>query len=268
MHNLITNKVTQEKCLCVKRWTHQLLSFRITRPKNYSFVPGQFSRLGLFINREIIWRPYSIVSAPQDNMLEFFSVISSTGLFSSLVNRLQPGSMILIDKFSYGSLIIERFVDGEDLWMIATGTGLSPFLSIIQHVETWSRFRYLVLVYCVRYFSDFAYDAKLIRLQNLIFKKTQNSVKLCLIKITTREKQEITSDVSLGNNILSGRITCMLNNGVLERHIQLPITKSKSRLMICGNPSMIADVRAMLLHKGLTPCRRKTHGQFITEPYW
>ena len=142
------DKYTHETITDVRPWTDNLFSFRTTRDRGYRFVPGQFARLGVPGNAEgsIVWRAYSIASAAHDEHLEFFSVVVPGGAFTSRLSRLKEGDQILVERKSYGFLTTDRFEAGRDLWMLATGTGLAPFLSILHDFATWETYDNLILV--------------------------------------------------------------------------------------------------------------------------
>lgn len=263
MTQLTSIKATQEKKISIIHWTNKLFSFQITKPITYNFMPGQFARLGLLINNQLIWRAYSIASTPSEDILEFFVILIPDGIFTPILNQLQLNDLIWLDALSYGLMTTNRFINGEDFWMFASGTGLGPFISILQSSKVWSQFRHLVLVHCVRYTAELVvYQEKLQKLQ----KKANQlglSAQLYLIQTTTRDYKV------LSPNHLHGRITYLLYNKILENHVSLSINMMRSRLMICGNPNMIRDVRNILLKQyKLGPCRRNFSGQFITEGYW
>jgi ferredoxin/flavodoxin---NADP+ reductase len=255
-------KATRETVTSVHHWTDKLLSFRCTRPAAYQFTPGQFARLGLVSeNGETVSRAYSVTSAVEEDELEFYLVLVPDGQFSDLLAKLQPGDSVLVERTSYGFMTADRFVDGEDLWMLATGTGLGPFISILQDPSVWKKFRNLVLVHCVRNTEDLAYQALLSSLPQRA-RLADGGARLLLIQATTRDTQTISPWH------LHGRITTLLESGKLENAAGLPITAATSRLMICGNPEMITATREMLHQRGMRPCRRAVPGQFVTEDYW
>lgn len=256
------DKATQERLISVHRWTDKLLTFRTTRPADYRFTPGQFARLGLLIKGEMVWRAYSITSAEAEDQLEYYAITVPDGLFTSALNQLQPGAAVWVEKLSYGFMTPDRFSDGEDFWMLATGTGLGPYISILQQREVWLQFRHLVLVHCVRHEEELTYQDKFKSLQAEA--AAQNlPAQLQLIQMTTRGQD---SEAEAGR--LHARITTALRDGSLERQAALAITPEASRLMVCGNPDMITEVREILRERGLGPCRRAGGGQFITEDYW
>lgn len=258
-----SDKATQESLVSVHRWTDKLLTFRTTRPTGYHFMPGQFARLGLPVNGEMIWRAYSITSAQSENELEYYAIVVPDGLFTTALDRLQPGDPVWVEKMSYGFMTPDRFVDGEDFWMLATGTGLGPYVSILQQPEVWKQFRNLVLVHCVRHAPELTYQEKFQALRAQAA-AAGFPAQLHLIQITTRDGDAARS----ASGRLDGRITTLLRDGSLERKAGLDIAAATSRLMVCGNPDMITEVREILRERGLAPCRRANGGQFITEDYW
>jgi ferredoxin--NADP+ reductase len=266
-----TDKATQERLLSKHRWTDKLMTFRTTRPPGYQFVAGQFARLGLLINGEMVWRAYSITSAQADEELEYYAIVVPDGLFTTALDALQPGQPVWVEKLSYGFMTADRFTDGEDFWMLATGTGLGPFLSILQQNEVWQRFRNLVLVHGVRHRSELTYQEKLAALRDQA-QRLQLPARLQLIQSTTRELLPASTGVSASAGVtdvlLQGRLTSLLRTGQLEQACGLEIDAAVSRLMVCGNPEMITELREILRERGLGPCRRNAGGQFITEDYW
>src|SRR5512134_517497 len=154
------DKYTTERITAVRPWTENLFSFRTTRDRGYRFVPGQFARLGVpgAAEGSIVWRAYSIASASYDEHLEFFSVVVPGGAFTGRLATLKEGDAIHVERKSYGFLTTDRFRAGRDLWMLATGTGLAPFLSILREFETWESYDNLVLVQSVRTQQELAYE--------------------------------------------------------------------------------------------------------------
>src|ERR1044071_6418608 len=130
------DKFTTETITDIRSWTPKLFSFRTTRYRGYRFSPGQFARLGVRKQtpegEKIVWRAYSIVSADYDEFLEFYSIVVPGGEFTSTLADLHVGDEILIDKTTYGALPPARFVEGRDLRLLSTGTGLAPFISILH----------------------------------------------------------------------------------------------------------------------------------------
>jgi len=257
----VNDKATKEAVISVQRWTDKLLTFRTTRSPGYHFVPGQFARLGLMVNGEMVWRAYSITSASGDDFLEYYAIIVPGGAFTTALAQITEGDPVWVEKLSYGFMTADRFADGSDLWMLATGTGLGPFVSLLQERSAWERFRNLILVHCVRHADELTYQDKFAALQEQAASLGLPAT-LHLVRVTTRESQMRYPDQ------MHGRITTLLQDGSLERQVGLAIDINASRLMVCGNPDMITETRELLRQRGLGPCRRNAGGQFITEDYW
>lgn len=131
-------KFTRQTLLDVQPLTPNLFTLRTTRDAGFRFRAGQFARLGVVkADGSTVWRAYSMVSSPYDEFLEFFSIVVPGGEFTSELSRLGVGDTLLVDRQAYGYLTLDRFVDGRDLWLLSTGTGLAPFLSILQDFEVW-----------------------------------------------------------------------------------------------------------------------------------
>lgn len=255
---LAKGKSTLETVTSMRWWTEHLFTFTVTKPPGYSFAAGQYARLGLPDEHDVIWRAYSMTSAPSQPELEFYSIVVPGGRFTSLARMLQPGSSILVEKQSYGFLTPDRFDGGEDLWMFATGTGLGPFLSMLRESYVWERFQRLLLVHCVRHASEFAYTEELAALK--AHPPSSAAVaRLQVIRSTTRDPHP---------PYLNGRITALLETSELERAAGVPLSEASSRIMLCGNPDMIEDTRRLLHQRGLRPVRRTLPGHFLTENYW
>jgi ferredoxin--NADP+ reductase len=253
------DKYTIETLTHVKPWTESLFSFRTTRDRGYRFVPGQFARLGVRAPQgDVVWRAYSIASSPYDEHLEFISVVVPGGAFTSRLSKLSEGDEILVERKSYGFLTTDRFEAGRDLWMLATGTGLAPFLSILHDLATWESYDNLVLVQSVRTQPELAYE-DLIRGFESSEYYAELAHKLRYARIVTREPVPGT---------LRDRVTKLLANGVLEENIGLRLDHERSRIMLCGNPEMVEDSRKLLIERGFRLSRRGDPGHLAVENYW
>ncbi|HET9579929.1 MAG TPA: ferredoxin--NADP reductase [Usitatibacter sp.] len=255
-----SDKYTIEKITDVRPWTDSLFSFRTTRDRGYRFVPGQFARLGVK-DREagkIVWRAYSIASAAHDEHLEFFSVVVPNGAFTSRLSKLRQGDEILVERKSYGFLTTDRFEAGRDLWMLATGTGLAPFLSILHDFDTWEKYDNLVLVQSVRTQPELAYEDIIRGFEGSEY-YGEYAHKLRYVRIVTREPV---------NGALRDRVTKLLASGVLEGNVGLRLDHDRSRIMLCGNPEMVEDSRRLLIDRGFKLSRRGDPGHLAVENYW
>ena len=252
---LASDKASRETITQLHRWTDKLITFRTTRPAGYRFTPGQYARLGLPDGESMIWRAYSITSAPDEDTLEFYGIVVEGGQFTSRLDLLKVGDAIWLDRQLFGFMTESRFTDGEDLWMLATGTGIGPFIAILRDDEAWQRWRHLVLVHCVRHEDELAYRHELARMAAGATQAGQ----LRLLQLVTRDD---------GDGHLHGRITTLLQSGALEQAAGLPLNAAQSRVMLCGNPDMIEETRKLLHERGMRPVRRANPGQFVTENYW
>ncbi len=255
------DKYTEQTLLATRAWTPSLLSIQTSRDPDFRFRPGQFARLGLATgdaDPQIIWRAYSIVSAPAVGHLEFCSVLLPAGAFSNLLRNLPLGGSVFVEKAPYGFLTTERLVRGGDLWMIATGTGLAPFLSILEDSYCWSEYRNLVLVQSVRTEAELAYRASI---EALMAAPPGHSggARLTYLPIVTRELVPAT---------LHARVPELVVSGELERAAGLALDPSTARVMLCGNPEMVTQTRAHLTMRGFAPSRRGIPGTLAVENYW
>lgn len=254
-----TDKATAERIVAVRRWTERLVSVRTTRSPDYHFKPGQFARLGVASGTGgIVWRAYSMVSADYDDHLEFFSVIVPQGAFTTRLARLAVGDTLRMEKQAFGFLTTDRFAAGGDLWLLASGTGVAPFLSILRDPGVWERFENLILAYSVRERRDLAYVDEIAALsRDPLF--APHGRKLRFVPVVTREKVP---------GMLNRRLTELCADGTLEREVGVAIDPARSRMLICGNPQMLDDLRGILTARGLKPDRSREPGNLAFENYW
>ena len=252
-------KFTRQILLDVQSLTPSLFTLRTTRDPGFRFTAGQFVRLGVTkADGSTVWRAYSLVSSPFDEHLDFFSIVVPDGEFTSELSRLRVGDTLMVERQATGFLTLNRFVDGRDLWMLGTGTGVAPFLSILQDFEVWEKFERIILVYSVRESRELAY-------QQLIAELTQRDYlaeyahKFQFIPVVTREPYA---------GALNGRITTLIENGELEKMAGVELTPAHSRVMLCGNPQMIDDTRALLKQRGMALSLARRPGQVAVENYW
>lgn len=254
------NKYTIEKITYLKQWTDNLLSFKVSRNEFFKFIPGQFARLGLKKNNgEIVWRPYSIVSADYDEELEFYSIIVPDGEFTQIVKNIKLGDEIFVDKTNYGLLTTDRFENGKDLWLLSTGTGLAPFISILYQFDIWEQYEKIFLVHCVRNSNELTYQETINSFYSHEYYGELVKDRLVYVKIVTRETH---------GGDLYGRITNLIKNNKLEEYVNHEFTVEKSRIMICGNPDMVDDTRKILATRGMTVSKRSNPGNMAVENYW
>lgn len=271
-------RYTQQTVLAKTHWLEdKLFSITVTRPSGFAFLPGQFARLGLCVGSVETaapeaapipneWRAYSMVSKPDADELEFFSVVVPDGKFSPALARLQPGDALWIDKSVFGFLTLERFVDGDDLWLVATGTGLSAYLSMLRDPATWHRFKRIILLHGVRKSNELAYRQELLALANLA--GPQRAL-LIYLPVTSQETLSRSLSPSIQPQWLEpARLTTLLKSGELEQRVGVALEPTRSRIMLCGNPAMVTEMRGLLAERGFAPGRRGVAGNLAVENYW
>lgn len=253
------SRSTTATMLWMHRWSPRLLSFRLTREPGFRFVPGQFARLGLHKeNGAPVWRAYSMTSATWDEHLEFYSIVVPDGAFTSQLEKLGVGDTLMIERAANGFFTTNRFADGRDLWMLGTGTGLAPYLSILQDETTWQRFERLILVHCARVAEDLAYRDEIAALrQHPLW--AEHGHKLVYQPVVTRDSAP---------GALRARIPDLIRGGQLEAALGLPFTDADSRFMICGSPDMVRDTHKALMERGFRLSRLAAPGHIAVENAW
>jgi ferredoxin/flavodoxin---NADP+ reductase len=235
-----------ERVLDVRHWNDSLFSFRTTRDSGLRFRNGHFVMIGLPAAQpdgRPVMRAYSIASANYEEHLEFFSIKVPDGPLTSRLQQLKPGDDILVSRKPTGTLLLDDLLPGKHLYLLATGTGLAPFLSIIRDPEAYERFEKIVLVHGVRQVSDLAYHDYLSReLPQHEFLGERVREQLIYYPTATREP--------FRNN---GRLTELIESGRLFADIGLPpLDPGQDRAMICGSPTMLADTCALLDARGFS----------------
>ncbi len=236
MSTLATETVTD-----VHHWNDTLFSFRTTRDPGLRFANGQFVMIGLQGESRPLLRAYSIASANHEEHLEFFSIKVPNGPLTSRLQHLKPGDEIFVSRKPTGTLIIDDLNPGRNLFLLSTGTGLAPFLSIIKDPETYERFDKVVVTHGVRSVSELAYADMIEReLPEHEFLGDYVRDKLLYYPTVTRE--------SFRNQ---GRLTTLIENGKLCSDLGLPpLDAAHDRAMLCGSPAMLQELSDMLDARG------------------
>jgi len=232
-------------------WTTGLVSLRVD--SRLQFQPGQFTNLGLDQNGERERRAYSLTSAPGEPA-EFYANEVMDGGFSPQLLKLEVNDSIWIDTKPSGFFTLDELPGGEDLWLLATGTGLAPFLSMLRSGDAERRFGRVVVVHGVREQDQLGYRLELEQRASVL----SGQLRVCPV---------LSRQAPLPGG-LAGRIPALINSGALESHAQLSFDPVRSRVMLCGNPQMIVDTRAALEQRGLAIHRRRAPGQILTENFW
>ncbi|WP_130804590.1 ferredoxin--NADP reductase [Acinetobacter ihumii] len=249
-------KFSVEKVLSVHRWTSNLFSFRMTRPAHFKFTAGQFARIGLKVGDDLVVRAYSVVSSPFDDTLEFFSIVVPNGAFTSNLQHLNIGDELYLEKIPYGFLTLARYQlpSPQDLWLLATGTGLAPFISMLQDFATWQNYQHIHLVYSVRTASELAYVD---RIQEIAATFGEGHTGFKFVPVITRDP----------NAALHDRLPVLIENGELEKAVGYTFNPATSHIMLCGNPEMVEDTKEALKRRGLS-MNRRGEGNIAVENYW
>jgi ferredoxin--NADP+ reductase len=233
--------IATEQVLSVRHWNDSLFSFTTTRSRELRFENGHFVMVGMEVEGKPLMRAYSIASPNYEDHLEFFSIKAPDGALTSRLQHLQPNDELLIGRKPVGTLVVRDLKPGKNLYMLATGTGLAPFLSLIRDPEVYERFDRIVLVHCVRTVSELAY-ADFIRdeLPGHELLGDEIAAKLIYYPTVTREPY-----------VNRGRLTDLIESGKLFADIGLlPLDPTRDRAMICGSPSMLSETSALLDARG------------------
>jgi ferredoxin/flavodoxin---NADP+ reductase len=235
-----------------RAWTDTLFSLRAESPR-LRFEAGQFVRIALDVGGERIARPFSFVNAPDDPVLEFYGVIVPQGPLSPHLARLKAGDPLFVADNPSGFLVLSEVPAAEDLWLLATGTGIAPFLSILRTGEIWQRYRRVILVHGVRHANELVYQDMIRAVAGA------RGSRFVYVKTTTREEVP---------DALQGRIPAAIRDGRLEAAAGAAIAPGRSQFMLCGNPAMLKDAAAELVQRGLRKNRRRTPGHITVESFW
>jgi len=247
----------EEKVLSVHHWTDRLFSFTTTRDQALRFSNGHFTMIGLRgDNGKPLLRAYSIASANYEEHLEFLSIKVQDGPLTSKLQHIQVGDTIVVGRKPTGTLLIDYLTPAKRLYLIGTGTGLAPFMSIIRDPETYERFEQVVLLHGVREVKELAYhDFITQELPQNEFLGEMVSKQLLYYPTVTRE-----------SFVHQGRVTDLLEGGQISTDLNIPmLNPEEDRVMICGSPEMLRDLKALCEKLGFLEGNTSTPGQFVIE---
>ena len=254
--NASSSKYTVERVLDVHHWTDRLFTIRCTRSGGFRFANGQFVMMGIEVSGQPLVRAYSMASANYEETLEFFSIKVEDGPLTSRLQHIKVGDSVLVGKRPTGTLTIGNVRQGQTLWLLATGTGLAPFLSIIKDPETYERFDRVVLAHTCRNVDDLAY-ARFIEHELPSSELLGELVRPRLVYYpsVTREPFRTT-----------GRITDLLATGRACEDLGLPpLDPSRDRVMLCGNPEMLKETSTLLESRGFQEGNSGEPGDYLIE---
>lgn len=235
-------------------WNDHLFSLVFECPDFPAYKAGQFTKIGVMDGDDkVLSRPYSLVSHPQDEALEIIAVPVEEGLLSPKLHKLKEGDALKVLSPATGFLVLDEVPQSDVLWLVATGTGVGPFLSIMQTEQVWQTYQKVVLVYAVRHLNDMAYLTLIESLQ------AKYPEQCHFVPIVSREHRD---------NCLKGRIPALFENQRIQERVDVGLTAQNSQVMLCGNPEMITETMAVLEGLGLKKHLRRSPGQISMERYW
>lgn len=240
------------KVITNRHWNHDLFSL-VLEANIEPFKAGQFTKLGLEIDGKMIQRAYSFVNPPSGNQIEIYATRVADGLLSPRLHALEAGDEVFISARANGYFTLNEIPDSDHLWLLATGTAIGPYLSILREPTVWKRFRKVILSHAVRFSADLSYQAEINQL------KERYPDQLIVQPFVSREPAP---------PALPGRIPQAIADGMLERHVGLTLDPEHSQLMLCGNPEMVKDTRAALEARGFRKNLRRQPGHITMEHYW
>jgi ferredoxin--NADP+ reductase len=246
----------EERVLSVHHWTDSLFSFTTTRDQSLRFLNGHFTMIGLRVEGKPLLRAYSIASANYEEHLEFLSIKVEDGPLTSRLQHIQVGDTVIVGRKPTGTLVVDYLVPGKRLYLLSTGTGLAPFLSIIRDPATYERFEEVILVHGVRTVDELAYhDMVVEHLPKHEFLGEMVAAQLRYYPTVTRESYRNT-----------GRITDLMQSGKLFADLGVPaIDPAEDRVMICGSPAMLRDLKHLLEIRGFKEGNTTRLGEFVIE---
>jgi ferredoxin--NADP+ reductase len=246
----------EERVLSVHHWTDTLFSFKTTRDPSFRFRNGEFTMIGIKVGEKPLLRAYSVVSANYEEHLEFFSIKVQNGPLTSKLQHLQVGDPIIVSRKPTGTLVLDNVNAGRNLYLLGTGTGLAPFMSIIKDPETYERYEKVVLLHGCRQVAELAYGETITQaLPNDEFVGELVREKLLYYPTVTREP--------FRNR---GRITDLITSGKLFEDTGLaPLERAHDRVMLCGSPHMLADLKVLLEGQGFIEGNHGEPGDYVIE---
>lgn len=246
----------EEKVLSVHHWTDRLFSFTTTRDPALRFSNGHFTMIGLRVNDKPLLRAYSIVSANYEEHLEFLSIKVPDGPLTSRLQHIQVGDTIVVGKKPTGTLLTDYLLPGKRLYLLSSGTGLAPFLSIVRDPDTYERYETIVLVHGVREVKELAYRDYL----------TQELPQHEFLGELVRDKLRYYPTVTREAFEHQGRSTDLIRSGKLFTDLGLPaLNPAEDRVMICGSPAMLKELKGLLEERQFKEGNTSKPGDFVIE---
>jgi ferredoxin--NADP+ reductase len=252
----VMSQFNEERVLSVHHWTDTLFSFTTTRSPSFRFQNGQFTMIGIPVDGRPLLRAYSLVSTNYDEDLEFLSIKVPDGPLTSRLQHLKEGDAVIVGRKATGTLVLDNLLPGKNLYLLGTGTGLAPFMSIIRDPETYERFEKVVLVHGCRQISELAYGER-ITSDLPVDEFIGESVRQQLIYYPTVTREPFRNH---------GRITDLIESGKLFADTGMPtMDPQDDRFMLCGSPQLLKDMRAILEGRGFVEGNHGEAGSYVIE---
>jgi len=236
----------------LRQWTDELYSVQV-EADIASFTAGQFTRVALEIDGEMVARPYSFVNGPDNPVHEFTFILVKDGPLTHELVRLKRGDKLFLAPRAAGFFILSEVPEADTLWMLSTGTALGPFLSILATAKVWQHYRNIVLVHAVRTAVELTYGDEI---ESLL---EQHPEQLQYVPFVSREDTD---------SAINARVPVAIEDGRLEQRAGFKMTAADSQVMICGNPAMVRGTVAVLERRGMQKNKRREPGHITTEQYW
>jgi ferredoxin--NADP+ reductase len=250
------SNLTQQTVLSVHHWTDTLFSFTCTRDPGFRFDNGQFTMVGLEVDGKPLLRAYSLASANYEENLEFLSIKVQDGPLTSRLQHLKVGDQVYIGKKPTGTLVVDNLLPGKTLWLLSTGTGLAPFMSVIKDPDVYDRYEKIVLTHTCRFVDELAYKEYI----------TEHLPQHEHIGDLIREKLVYFPTVTREPFQNRGRITELIETGGLFESLSLPtFSVENDRVMLCGSPHMLRDTRQLLDSMGFAEGSNSAPGHYVVE---
>lgn len=246
----------EERVLTVHHWTDSLFSFTTTRDPSLRFSNGHFTMIGLRLDGKPLLRAYSIASANYEEHLEFLSIKVPDGPLTSRLQHIKPGDTVVVGRKPTGTLLIDYLLPGKRLYLLGTGTGLAPYLSIVRDPETYEKFEEVIVVHGVREVKELAYRELLTEtLPEHEFLGDMVKQQMRYYPTVTREAFEN-----------QGRITDLIESGKLFEDLGMPaLDPTVDRVMICGSPAVLRDLKSMFEQRQFKEGNTSKPGDFVIE---
>ncbi|NKD55787.1 MULTISPECIES: ferredoxin--NADP reductase [unclassified Haematospirillum] len=250
------SNIRRETVTYVHHWTDRLFSFRTTRDPGFRYINGQFTMIGLQVEGKPLLRAYSMVSANYEDELEFLSIKVPDGPLTSRLQHIRVGDMVLVGTKPVGTLVQDSLLPGRHLYLLSTGTGLAPFMSVIRDPDAYERYEKIILVHGCREVAEFAYADYITReLPKHEFLGDLVRDKLLYYTTVTREQHPV-----------QGRITTLIESGKMFSDLGLPEPNVEDdRFMLCGSPAMLTDTTKLLEGRGFHEGASNDPRQYVIE---